>query len=71
MEEVKKMKAPGRDEVEVLGPTYEKGKPTGEKTGHWEQKLGSRSEILKFLETGQRYFYSEDWFGSEKRKTPA
>jgi hypothetical protein len=71
MDEVKKVKAPGRNEVEILGPTYEKGKPAGEKLGHWEQKLGSRSEILKYLETGQRYFYSQDWFGSEKRKNPA
>jgi hypothetical protein len=71
MDEVKKVKAPGRDEVEVLGPTYEKGKPAGESMGQWEQKLGSRSDILKYLETGQRYFYSQDWFGSEKRKTPA
>jgi hypothetical protein len=71
MDEVKKVKAPGRKEVEVLGSTYEKGKPAGENMGHWEQKLGSRDEILKYLETGQRYFYSQDWFGSEKRKNPA
>lgn len=71
MDEVKKIKAPGRDAVEVLGATYEKGKPTGENMGRWDQKLGSRSDILKYLQTGQRYFYSQDWFGSEKRKTPA
>ncbi len=71
MDEVRKVKAPGRDAVEVLGPTYEKGKPAGEKMGRWDQKLGSRNEILKYLQTGQRYFYSQDSFGSEKRKTPA
>jgi len=71
MDEVQKMKAPGRDEVEVLGPTYEKGKPAGDNQGRWSQKLGSRNDILKYLQTAQRYFYSQDWFGSEKRKTPA
>ena len=71
MDEIQKMKAPGRDEVEVLGATYESGKPGGEEQGKWSQKLASRAETLKYLQTGQRYFYSDDWFGSEKRKTPA
>lgn len=71
MGEIQKMKAPGRDEVEVLGPTYEEGKPSGADMGKWNQKLVSRAETLKYLQTGQRYFYSSDWFGSEKRKTPA
>jgi hypothetical protein len=79
MAKEKKVKAPAKDKVEVpskgkvevLGPTYEKGKPVGEELGRWGQKLDSRSDILKYLETGQRYFYSQDWFGSEKRKTPA
>ncbi len=69
--QVEKKKAPGRDEVEVLGATYEEGSPEGEEGGRWRQKLGSREEKLKYLETGERYFYSDDWFGSEKRKNPA
>ena len=68
---VEKKKAPGRDEVEVLGATFEKGKPKGEEMGRWRQKLGSREEKLKYLQTGERYWYSEEWFGSEKRKNPA
>jgi hypothetical protein len=66
-------KASGREEVEVLGPTYEDGKPTGEETGRWSQKLTSRSEIIQYLQTGQRYFYTpfDKGFGSEKRDTPA
>ncbi len=68
---VEKKKAPGRDEVEVLGPTYEEGKPEGEDVGRWRQKLGTRGDRLKYLETGERYWYSDDWFGSEKRKNPA
>jgi hypothetical protein len=71
MSEIRKMKAPGREEVEVLGATFEEGKPSGENMGRWSQKLGSRNETLKYLQTGQRYFYSQDWFGSEKRKKPA
>ncbi len=68
---VEKKSAPGRKEVEVLGATYEKGKPEGEEVGRWRQKLGSREEKLKYLRTGERYWYGEDWFGSEKRKKPA
>ena len=32
--QVEKKSAPGRDEVEVLGATYESGKPEGEEQGH-------------------------------------
>jgi hypothetical protein len=71
MNEIQMKKAPGRDEVEVLGPTFEAGKPSGERMGKWSNKLSSRNEQIKYLQTGQRYFYSQDWFGSEKRKTPA
>ena len=73
MEQIQKKKAPGREEVEVLGPTFEEGKPSGENMGKWSQKLVSRAETLKYLQTGQRYFYrpSNEGFGSEKRKTPA
>lgn len=69
--QIEKKKAPGRDEVEVLGTTYEEGKPEGEDMGRWRQKLESREEKLKYLRTGERYFYSQEGFGSEKRKNPA
>jgi hypothetical protein len=68
---IKKTKAPGRDEVEVLGETYEEGRPEGEEAGRWRQKLASREEKLKYLRSGERYWFSEEWFGSEKRKNPA
>ena len=68
---VLKKSAPGRGEVEVLAETYEAGKPEGEDTGRWRQKLESRDDKLKYLQNGERYWYSDDWFGSEKRKTPA
>jgi len=68
---VKKVKAPGREEVELLEATFEPGKPESEEIGRWRQKLQSREEKLKYLQTGERYWYGKDWFGSEKRKTPA
>ena len=68
---IDKVKAPGRDEVEVLGATFEKGTPEGEEMGRWRQKLDSREEKMKYLQSGERYWYSEEWYGSEKRKNPA
>jgi hypothetical protein len=68
---VEKKKAPGRGEVEVLGATFEEGKPEGEELGGWRQKLESREEKLKYLEAAERYWYSKEWYGSEKRKKPA
>jgi len=68
---IERKKAPGREEVEVLGATFEEGKPEGEELGKWRQKLGSREEKLKYLRSGERYWYSRDWYGSERRKNPA
>ena len=68
---VEKKKAPGRDEVEVLGATFEEGKPEGEEVGKWRQKLDTREERLKYLQTAERYWYGKDVYGSEKRKNPA
>ena len=68
---VEKVSAPGRDEVELLGDTFEKGEPDNNELGRWRQKLGTREDKLKYLKTGERYWYSDDWFGSEKRKNPA
>jgi hypothetical protein len=70
-EEVSKKKAPAKKEAEVLGATYEKGKPEGGDLGKWRQKLESRAEKLRYLESGERYWFGKDWFGSEKRKNPA
>jgi hypothetical protein len=68
---IEKVKAPGRDEVEVLKETYEKGRPEGEEAGKWRGKLASREEKIKYLQNGERYFYGKDGYGSEKRKKPA
>ena len=67
----KKKKAPVKKEVEVLGETFEKGRPEGEELGRWRQKLESREEKLRYLQTGERYWFDKDWYGSERRKNPA
>ncbi len=68
---IERKSAPGREEVEVLGATFEEGKPEGEELGKWRQKLRNRQEKLKYLQTGERYWYGKDWYGSEKRMNPA
>jgi hypothetical protein len=55
--------------VKVLGATYEEGKPEGQQD--WRAKLGTPEERLGYLKTALRYWYSKDWFGSEKRKQDA
>ncbi|MFC2031923.1 hypothetical protein ACFLUS_00895 [Chloroflexota bacterium] len=68
---VEERNAPNREKVEVLGATFEAGKPEDKEQGKWRQKLGSREEKLKYLENGERYWFGKDWYGSEKRKNPA
>lgn len=68
---IEKKEAPGRGKVEVLGATFDKGKPEGEEEGKWRQKLEDRQAKLRYLENGERYWYGKEWFGSEKRKNPA
>ena len=68
---IEKKSAPGREEVEELGATFEEGKPDSKDAGKWRQKLGSRKGKLKYLQTGERYWYGKEWYGSEKRKNPA
>lgn len=68
---VEKKNAPGREAVEVLASTFEEGKPEAKESGRWRQKLASRAEKLKYLETAERYWYGKEWYGSEKRKKPA
>lgn len=68
---ITKVKAPNRDSVELLGPTWEQGKPEGEEMGRWRQKFDDRNEIIKYLQNGERYFFAKEGYGSEKRKNPA
>mgnify|MGYP001468810298 CR=1 FL=1 len=57
------------EKEKVLGETYESGKPAG--PANWRAKLRDRDEMLQYLQTGERYWFGEEWHGSEKRRTPA
>ena len=58
-----------RGKDDVLGPTYEAGRPDA--PDGWRKKLRSRDEMITYLKTAARYWYSDDWYGSERRKTKA
>lgn len=62
-------KKTAKKKEEILGATYEEGLPKN--TLNWRSNLGDRKQMLAYLETGERYFYSKEGFGSEKRKKPA
>lgn len=55
--------------VKVLGPTYDAGKPEG--SADWTEKLQTDNDRMNYLKSALRYWYSTDWFGSEKRKQEA
>jgi len=55
--------------VKVLGSTFEPGIPL--ERGEWKNRFTGREDEMKYLRTGLRYWYSDDWYGSEKRKKPA
>jgi hypothetical protein len=57
------------EKVKVLGPTYEEGKPDG--SYDWKARLDTRELTVNYLRSALRYWYSKDWFGSERRKKDA
>jgi hypothetical protein len=70
--EITIVSAPDRKEVQLLGATFEPGKPMTYEEGRWRPRLSSREEMLNYLKRNERYLYGEDGaFGSEKRKNPA
>ncbi len=71
MSKIEKKPTPAKEVEEVLGPTFAEGKPVGSEPGQWRQKMGSRAEKLKYLESAERYWYAKESYGSEKRKKPA
>ena len=56
------------EKVKVVGPEYEEGTPGS--LIIWRGKIQGRQEMLKYLQSGERYWFSKDWYGSEKRKDP-
>jgi hypothetical protein len=57
------------EKVSVVGPEYEEGTP--QQPHQWRKKIQGRQEMLKYLQAGERYWFSKEWYGSEKRKNPA
>ena len=57
--------------AKVIRPKYEPGSP--DQPDRWTEKLKSVEEIVRYLKTAERYFCEDpaNWYGSEKRKTPA
>lgn len=57
--------------VKILGESYDPGTPecigSGEYLG-WRAKFKTKEDKLKYLKSAERYWYSKDWFGSEKPK---
>ncbi len=57
--------------VKVLGETYAPGNPESRGVGEdrgWRGHLMDRNEMLRYLKNGERYWYSGDWYGSEKKR---
>ncbi len=57
------------EKVQVVGPEYDAGVP--ENAYHWRQRLQNRAQMLSYLQNGEGYWYSKEWYGSERRKNPA
>lgn len=61
--------------VKILMPQYTQG--SDEDHYPWRKNITyvnigeEKSPVMRYLKTAERYFYSKDWFGSEKRKNPA
>ena len=61
--------------VKILIPEYVAG--SDEDRYEWRKNITyvnmdqQSDPIKKYLTTAERYFYSKEWFGSEKRKNPA
>jgi hypothetical protein len=61
--------------VKILMPEYVTG--TDQDRYQWRTNINAVNigddsrPVKKYLTTAERYFYSKDWFGSEKRKNPA
>ncbi len=59
---VEKKSAPGREEVEVLGATFEKGEPNDTELGKWRQKV-DWERVLRFLAENGKQLRDRQAFG--------
>ena len=61
--------------VKILLPTYATG--TDQDSCPWRKNINAvnvgeaKEPVKRYLTSAERYFYSTEWFGSEKRKYPA
>ena len=57
--------------VKVLDETYDSGAPEcvgcGSSLG-WRGNWMSKEDKLKYLKYSERYWYNDDWYGSEAKK---
>ena len=58
-----------REKVKTSVADIEESRP--EDGQDWKAKLATREEKLRYIKTALRYWYSKDWYGSEKRKQKA
>ena len=68
--DVKKKDFSGKT-VKVLDESYDSGVPEIKGAGvdpGWRKNMHTIEDKMKYLTTGERYWYSKEWFGSEKRK---
>jgi hypothetical protein len=68
--EVEKKDFSGK-KVKVLDATYEEGNPSSQGVAEdfgWRKNLISREMMLNYLKNGERYYYSKEWYGSEKKR---
>lgn len=57
--------------VKVLDATFEPGTPEAKGVGDdigWRGHVTERSEMLRYLKNAERYWYSNEWYGSEKKR---
>lgn len=58
------MKAQNEEDSEGLNQKPPEGEPC--KRYDWREKLVTREEKIKYLKAALRYWYSNEWYGSEK-----
>ena len=59
------------NKVQVLAESYEPGVPITRGVGDdkgWRGHFNDKNEMLRYLKNGERYWYSNNWYGSEKKR---
>ncbi len=56
----------GEEKIKVLAENFDEGKLYTRYD--WTAKLVTKEDKIKYLKTALRYWYSNEWYGSEKPK---